>query len=183
MNDQTLILDGESSENTLTCLRSELCDEADKHPVETIIKVKDENFRPYILLLDVDNNKYWRPYGGEKIEDIRIFHKWELEAQKKFKNEHRSTDELDYLRNILMSIWVLSNFFGFEEEMVNELMAGAITKIATKWYCTDKKLDEKTINVEEHDEQLKIYFSLASFYVSSFFATMTQMSSMVQSSS
>ena len=183
MNDQTLTLDGESSENTLTCLRSELCDEADKHPVETIIKVKDENFRPYILLLDVDNNKYWRPYGGEKIEDIRVFHKWELEAQRKFKDEHRSTDELDYLRNILMSIWVLSNFFGFEEEMVNELMAGAITKIATKWYCADNKLDEKTINVEEHDEQLKIYFSLASFYVSSFFATMTQMSSMVQSSS
>ena len=175
MSEQISISEGQSSENQLTCLRNELPDLADKHPLETIIRVKDENYRTYILLEDVDGNKYWRPYGGEKIEEVRAFHKWELEAQKKFKDEKRSNEEIDFLRNILMSVWMVSKFFELDEDMVNEFMGETITRISMKWYCKDKNIEEDSLNIDEHEEGLKVYFHLASFYVTSFFATMTEL--------
>ena len=174
MNDQTTTSEERSSVSSLECLRAELVNEADKHPLETVMIVKDENNRPYILLDDIDGNKYWRPYGGESKENIRLFHKWELEAQRKFKDEKRSNDEVDFLRNILMSVWMVSQFFELDEDTVNDFMGETITRISMKWFCKDKGLDEKTLNPEDHEEDLKIYFSLASFYVTSFFATITE---------
>lgn len=167
--------EGQSSVNQLECLSDELPSLLDKHPLETIVRVKNENFRPYILLDDVDGNKYWRPYGGESIDDIRKFHKWELDAQKKFKDEKRSDDEVDFLRNILMSVWMVSQFFELDQDTVNEFIGETITRISIKWLCKDKSLDEKTFSVESHEEDLKVYFHLASFYVTSFFATMTEL--------
>jgi len=139
------------------------------YPEETIIYVTDEMFRPYILLKDIEGNLYWRPYGGETIENIRKFHKWELEAQKKFKDEKRSHEELDFLRNLLMSVTMVVDFFDLGDQTRQDMLGGVLDKISFKWYCADKKLDEKTFVPGDHEEDLKIYFELVMFYVTSFF--------------
>ena len=108
-----------------------------------------------------------------------MFHKWELDAQKKFKDEKRSSDEIDFLRNILMSVWMVSQFFELDEDTVNDFMGETITRISMKWFCKDKGLDEKDLKVEDHEDDLKVYFHLASFYVTSFFATMAELAGSV----
>lgn len=150
----------------------ELPDKAQELPIETIVRVKDRSYRPYILLNDIDDKPYFRPYGGESMEDLRKFHKWELEAQKKFRDEKRTDDEVDYLRNVLMSVWTFTNFFDMGEEFMQETVGNVITKIAIIWYCKDKNMKVSEFDPEKHAEDSGSYLSLASFYVSSFFSTM-----------
>lgn len=149
-------------------------DKAKELPIESIIYVSDEQFRPYILLKDIDDQPYWRPYGGESIENIRKFHEWELEAHKKFKDERRTAEEIDYLRNALMSISFVVNFFNLDTDIQQDFLGGVLDKTAFIWFCKDKKLDLKTFKPEEHADELQPYLSLAAFYITSFFDTIEQ---------
>jgi len=137
-------------------------------------------FRPYILLKDVEGNPYWRPYGGEPITTVRLFHKWELEAQKKFKDEHRSVDEIDYLKNLLMSVSMVIDFFDLGDNVRQDMLGGVLDKISFKWFCKDKGLDENTFVPQDHEEELKVYFNLVMFYVTSFFSTIQSVSDNVK---
>ena len=171
MNAPTTNSDVHSSTKARVCSKSDLADEAKKLQEESIVYVSDEMFRPYILLKDIDGELYWRPYGGEPIEQVRKFHTWELEAQKKFKNERRSQEDMDYLRNILMSVSLVSDFLEFEDQMKWEMLGAVVTKIAHVWYVKDNNLPND-IDPEKHEEGLNAYFSLAMNYVTSFFTTM-----------
>jgi hypothetical protein len=141
--------------------------------VDTIIMASDEMFRPYILLLDIDGNKYWRPYGGESIEDIHRFHKWEIEAQRHFKDKARSQDEIDYFRNAMLSIGLLTDLLSLnqdkEESIASQLVESAVFAIAMRWYCKDKGLDHrKFVPSSETEEDMNVYYQLAMFYANSF---------------
>lgn len=128
-------------------------------------------YRPYILLKDIDNEPYWRPYGGEKIEDLRKYHAWELEAQKKFKDEHRSQEEIDYLRNLLMSITMIASFFEFDETFKQDMLGELLARMSIQWYCKDNKVDIHGFRPEGYEDKLNPYYNLVAFYVSSFFTT------------
>lgn len=177
MSEQTTTSGGQSSEKSLTFKAAELHGLVDKYPIETIVHVSDENGKPYILLKDIDDKPYWRPYGYEKIEDVRRFHEWELNAQRKFREESRSPEELDELRNLIMSICLVTDFFELVDEK-QEFIAGLLTKISAIWYCRDKKLDYNTFDPEKIDasqeKDMMAYFQLAMFYVNSFLTTMEQ---------
>lgn len=130
-------------------------------------------YRPYILLKDVDGNPYWRQYGGEPIEDVRKFHEWELEAQRKFKEETRSQEEMDELRNIILSLSIVVGFFDLGD-MTNELDEQLVTRVALKWYCKDNQLEYTPATAYKHadDDGVAPYFHLAMFYINSFIETM-----------
>ena len=134
----------------------------------------DENHRPYILLKDADDVLCWRPYGGEPIEQIRKFHKWEVEAQKKFSSEQRSHEEIDYLRNLLMSMTLVSDFFEFDENMKQDMIGEILAKLSIQWYCKDKNENLTTFNPQEHLDELQPYYNLVMFYVTSFFTTIQE---------
>ena len=149
----------------------------DEFDVDTIIMASDEMFRPYILLLDIDNNKYWRPYGGEKIEDVHKFHEWEIEAQRHFKEKARSQEEIDYFRNAMLAIGLLSDLLNLNQEndesFAKQLIESAVFAIAMRWYCKDKGLDyRKFIPSQETETDMNIYYQLAMFYATSFVNTM-----------
>ena len=148
----------------------------------------DELFRPYILLKDIDGKPYWRPYGGEPIEEVRVFHKWELEAQKQFKEKSRSQDELDYVRNACLAIRLITDLLGIHEDgdelKVSDLLESVGYQICVRWYCKDKGIDYKTFNVvETEDEELKVYYQLAMFYIQSFVNTFESVRNNVRASS
>ena len=144
--------------------------------VDTIILASNEMFRPYILLLDIDGKKYWRPYGGESLDDIHKFHQWELEAQRHFKEKSRSQEEIDYFRNAMLAIGLLSDLLAVGKEnnegFAMELMESVVFAISLRWFCKDKGLDyKKYIPNEEVNEELNVYYQLAMFYATSFINT------------
>lgn len=150
---------------------------AKKLPEESIIYVTDMNNRPFILLKDINGELFWRPYGGEPIEQIRKFHKWELEAQEKFANDHRSNDEVDALREILMAVSLVSTYFELDEQTKNDFIAGILSKTSIDWYCSDKKIDRSKLVPDKSKldpdektvEELHSYYALVAFYVNNFF--------------
>ena len=178
MSDSTTIQDVRCSTTSITYNKKDLPDAALKHDIETIIYVADEMFRPYILLKDIDDNPYWRPYDGQPIEMVRKYHEWELNAQKQFKEKHRSQAEIDTLRNVLMAIQVVYGFFEMDlsdAEFMQQLLAAVATKTSTDWLCKDKNVSFDYVLKEEHTEEeeaeLNEYFSLAWQYISSYFNT------------
>lgn len=140
--------------------------------------VADEMFRPYILLKDIDGNPYWRPYGGESIEDIRKFHKWELDAQKEFKDNARSPEDLDELRNIVFATNMFLSFFGFSDDdpdFAQQMFGELVHRIAKKWYSKDKGLVYKEVLKDPskiQSEELAVYFQLAFNYISNLYMTL-----------
>lgn len=133
-------------------------------------------FRPVILLKDIDGNPYWHPYGGETMEEIRVFHKWELEAQKQLKEKSRSQDELNYLRNAIMAVSMICDILSITDDneddlTISELLSSVGWKISIRWYCKDNGLDYKTYDTEQFSDDIKVYYQLAMFYIQSFINT------------
>ena len=174
MSESTTISAEQSSTKSLLLSKKDLQERILEFPEETIANVSDEMFRPVILLKDIDGKPYWRPYGGETIEEIRLFHKWELEAQKQFKEKSRSQEELDYLRNAIMSVSMICELLDITEEgdlTVSELLSSVGWKIAIRWYCKDRGLDFKKHDVYQSTDEIKVYYQLAMFYIQSFINT------------
>ena len=131
--------------------------------------VSDEMNRPYIILKDIDGNLYPRAYGGESMEDIRKFHKWELEAMQKLKDKARSEDEVTHLRNVVMSVGNIADLMEFTTDEVRGFLESVVYKISIRWYCTDKGIDYKKFEPKEQaDDELKVYYQMAMFYAMSF---------------
>ena len=177
MNDSTTTQDVHCSTKSIMYNKKDLADAALKHDIETIVYVADEMFRPYILLKDIDDNPYWRPYDGQPIEMVRKYHAWELEAQKQFKEKSRSQEEIDELRNVLLAVQVVYGFFELEEQKDDTFIGDVLTVVSTKtalmWYCKDlnKKYEDVRKGVDDPGEKstLNAYFSLSWYYISNFF--------------
>ena len=184
MSESTTISAEQSSTKSLLLSKKDLQERISEFPEETIANVSDEMFRPVILLKDIDGNPYWRPYGGESLEDVRMFHKWELEAQKQFKEKSRSQEELDYLRNAIMSVSMICDLLDITEEgdlTVSELLSSVGWKISIRWYCKDNGHDYKTYDIDQVTEDIKVYYQLAMFYIQSFINTIKSIKDNVSS--
>lgn len=176
MIDSNSTQDVHCSTTSITYNRKDLPDAASRHPEETVVYVADEMFRPYILLKDIDGKPYWRPYDGQPIENVRKYHKWELEAQRQFKDTCRSQEELDALRNVIMSVQIMYDFLEMDvndNEGIEQFLALITTKTALLWYCKDTGVKyEGYDKTTPPDEAIQPYLQLAWFYIKSYMDTM-----------
>lgn len=134
----------------------------------------DEMNRPYIILKDIDGNKYPRAYGGESMEDIRKFHKWELEAVQRLKDKARSEDEVTHFRNVIMSVSNIADLLDFTPDEIREFIESVVYKVSIRWYCKDKNINYKEfVPKDQADDELKVYYQMAMVYAMSFCSTFT----------
>jgi len=176
MNESISISDAQSSTKSLALSREEMEEKVSSLPEETIVNCASEMFRPYILLKDIDDKPYWRPYGGEKLEDLRRYHKWELDAQRHLKEKARSQEEVDYFRNAMLAVALVADLLdmnGDDGKELMEMIDSAAYAISLRWYCKDKGIDRKTFDpMTNPDEELPVYYQMAVFYATSFANTM-----------
>ena len=169
MNESTSISVEQSSTNSLTLSKKELIEKASSLPEETIVYASDEMNRPYIILKDIDGNKYPRAYGGESMEDIRKFHKWELEAMQNLKDKARSADEVTHFRNVLMSVGNIADLLDFTPDEISGFIESVVYKVSIRWYCKDKNINYKEfVPKNQADNELIVYYQMAMFYAMSF---------------
>ena len=144
-------------------------------PEETIALSSDEGNRPYILLKDIDDKPYWRPYGGEPIEEVRRYHKWEVEAQRHLKEKARTINEVDTVRNAVASVFTIGNLLDMTAEETTTFLEAVCYKISLRWYCADNGIDyaKLTVPTDKDWEDGKIYYQMAMFYVQSYCRTFT----------
>ena len=179
MSEQTSTSEEPSSKKPLTCSSDKLQELTDKVPIETIVTLEEDGSRR-ILLKDIDGELYWRPYGGETIEEIRKFHEWELAAQRKLKDKSRSSEEMDVIRNVLMSLGVLTQFLSLESDMSDYLLAATTERIALMMYRNDKQ--DQNITLESNDDDAKVYLTLAHHLVVNFYICWNAISTSVEKS-
>ena len=142
---------------------------AKKLPIESTVRVSDRGFQPHILLKNVNDEPYWRPYNYEPIEEVRIIHKWELDGQRMFQDKARSSAELRKLQQVLMATVLVNEFYELETldcEMLPMMLQTLVTKIGLEWYQEDNGKDK-----EPSDEEIAPYFTLVTEYINSYVAT------------
>lgn len=160
---------------------SELPDLAQQLPEETVVRVSDELFQPYILLKDKDDNPYWRRYNWAPIEQVRQWHKFEIEADKIFGDKKRDQEDLDFLRELFTATSLVVNFYELGEETHQELTAGAIAKIAVLWMKKDLKTENLTD--EQMSQHYEVYANLVVRYIQLLVSTMMSAKIMTEQAS
>lgn len=152
--------EGTSSENVRVIKFDEL--EGLKNlPADTIVRVSDRMFRPYIRLEDAHGEPIWRPFNWEPIEEIKKIHKWENEGQKLFEDKARDSEELNALRELVIAVALVIHFYEMGEETHQQLLEIAISKFAIEWYKKDHDGKEPA----QTESDLAPYHNLVTRYI------------------
>lgn len=105
----------------------------------TIVCVKEYLNRPYILLGREDTppeKRVWIVFNGEMRDKLDQYFSWMSEAQTIYEKKARSPEEMDYLRQTMLSIGFLSDLIS-DNEFTETTVQACLTKIAEKWYTAD----------------------------------------------
>jgi len=157
-----------ASSNTIATL-DELNKLIDTTEIGTIYTVVGENNADYILVDDINGHKYWSNCNGKNKEECLKFNDWFKEGQKMFQNEAAPKEFLEKMREVMLAISVLGNFYTWDEETVAHLVDTAIVKLAYERFCTVKGYTGDIASLEGNGE-FHPYIHMITLYAKSFLA-------------
>ena len=120
-----------------------------------------------VLLDDIDGDRHWQKAKGRAIEEVLKLNEWYKDGQRKFRNDAAPREFLDQMREVLLAISVLSNFYEWTDDIVGTLIDNAIVKLAFVRYCqvTEFKGD---ISELEHSNDFAGYVQMVTVYAKTF---------------
>lgn len=139
-----------------------------------IVCVKEENNKAYILLgkEDEPRSRTWINFNGEDKETLQKFFDWVEDGRKLYERKARSTEELDHLRQVMISIGILSNLME-DPDYIKDMIHCALFKIAFRWYRADHPgdlTDEQIVDLPEfspYSEMVIRYVARLSDFITS----------------
>ena len=137
----------------------------DKHQLHDVCRIVGENFQFYILMDDIDGNKFWSKFDGVHKEEAIHANKAFKAGQQKFRDDPLSAADVEQMRNIMTAVATLSVLFEYSQEDIEHLTGNAIVKFAFDLYKRDlKKPDSlKLQDMPADDVELAAYVTKVSF--------------------
>ena len=146
----------------------------------TIVSVEDMENTPFVLIGDDDPKGYrlWIMFNGESKDELTAICKWHKQAKELYESKARSTDEMDYLRRVLVSFATIEPLLE-DQVFSRDLFGMCIAGVAKAWYDADHadapKKDLKSFD-EARDECMP-YLKLVNIYVERLTMLMTSIRS------
>ncbi len=129
--------------------------------------VSDDRCAVYALLDDADGKTYWYDTNGKSVEEILKLNECYKEGQRKFKENKVSREFLEIMREVLLAISVLGNFFNWSDETVANLINSAIVELALGLYKKDKSFTGTADDLKDSDE-FTSYIQMVTMYARTF---------------
>ena len=136
----------------------------EEHKLHDICRVIGNNFQFYILVDDLDGNKFWHPFDGVHYQEALNANSAFKAGQQKYREKPLTAEDVEHMRNIMTAVATLSVLFEYTEEMIVQLTDNAIVKFAFDLYRRDvKKPDLKLSDLQPDDPEMGAYVSKVTF--------------------
>lgn len=160
-------MNGENGTSVKTVTFAELEQLKESSKVGDSYIVSDKRNAVYALLDDVDGKTYWYDTNGKTTTEILKLNECYKEGQRKFKENKVSREFLEMMREVLLAISVLGNFFEWSDETVKQLVDSAIVELAVGLYKKDKSFTGTADDLENNDE-FTSYIQMVTMYARTF---------------
>ena len=139
--------------------------EIKNHKLGDVCRIISENFQFYLLVDDLDGNKFWHPFDGVHLEEALNVNKAFKVGQKKYRQNPLTSDDVEAMRIIMTAVATLSVLFEYTDEEIVQLTDNAIVKFAFDLYKRDlnKPKDLKLTDVGLDDQELAAYVTKVTF--------------------
>lgn len=136
-------------------------------PLYTVVRVKDDDYKYHILLDDIVGEKFWSPFSGD-VEFAKKSNEWFKQGQKLFEDRPLTQEESNELRECLLAISTLGNFFQWTEETVGSFMDNLIVTFSYRLYA--KKNGDKALPLEQlsENEEFMTYLNATAIFVKAY---------------
>lgn len=146
----------------------------------TVVSVEDMENTPFVLIGDEDPKGYrlWIMFNGESKAELEAIAKWHKQAKELYESKARSTDEMDYLRRVLVSFATIEPLLG-DQAYSRDLFGMCIAGVAKAWYDADHA-DQPKKDLQSFDEakdECMPYLKLVNIYVERLTMLMTSIRS------
>ena len=137
----------------------------DKHKLHDVCRVIANKFQFYVLVDDMDGNKFWHPFDGVHLGEALMVNDAFKAGQKKYRESPLSQQDVEDMRNIMTAVATLGVLFEYTEEDILKITDSAIVKLAFNIYKRDEKKDPslKLSNMEHNDPVLGAYVAKVTF--------------------
>lgn len=143
-----------------------------------VVRVVDKAFRPYILLDDIDGNRFWNPINGTKEYTIDTNEKFK-KAQVLYKENPPTAEEVSNLREVVTAISVLCGYLELGEETAGNLLDNVIVKFSYELYKRVKDPNAKLEDLRENAD-LAVYINMTTCLIKSFLEIRDQVKASVE---
>lgn len=131
--------------------------------------VADKHNAVYALLDDIDGNTRWYDTNGKSVDEVLRLNEWYKDGCRKFKENKVPREFLDMMREVLLAISVLGNFFKWSDETVGTMVDNAVVELAFELYKKDKAYTGSIDDLADNDE-FAGYIQMVTMYGQSFLA-------------
>jgi len=137
----------------------------EKHNLHDVCRVIANKFQFYVLVDDLDGNKFWHPFDGVHLGEALMVNQAFKSGQEKYREHPLSQQDVEDMRNILTAVATLAQLFDYTDEDVVKLTDSAIVKLAFNIYKRDEKKPQslKLSDMEPKDPVLGAYVAKISF--------------------
>lgn len=135
------------------------------HKLGDVCRVLEENFQFYLLVDDLDGNKFWHPFDGVHLEEALNVNKTFKAGQKKYREHPLTSEDVEAMRNIMTAVATLSVLFEYTDDEIVQLTDNAIVKFAFDLYKRDLKKPKelKLTDMSPEDQELAAYVTKVTF--------------------
>ena len=139
-------------------------EQIENHQLHDVCRVIANNFQFYILVDDLDGNKFWHPFAGIHVEEAINANKAFKAGQQKYREDPLTQEDVESMRNIMTAVATLSVLFEYTEEQIVQLTDSAIVKFAFDLYKRDTKNAElKFSDINLENSELAAYVTKVTF--------------------
>ena len=139
-------------------------EQIENHQLHDVCRVIANNFQFYILVDDLDGNKFWHPFDGIHVEEAINANKAFKAGQQKYREDPLTQEDVESMRNIMTAVATLSVLFEYTEEQIVQLTDSAIVKFAFDLYKRDTKNAElKFSDINLENSELAAYVTKVTF--------------------
>ena len=139
-------------------------EQIENHQLHDVCRVIANNFQFYILVDDLDVNKFWHPFDGIHEEEAINANKAFKAGQQKYREDPLTQEDVESMRNIMTAVATLSVLFECTDEQIVQLTDSAIVKFAFDLYKRDTKNAElKFSDINLENSELAAYVTKVTF--------------------
>ena len=135
-----------------------------EHKLYDVCRVIANNFQFYLLVDDLDGNKFWHPFDGVHVQEAINVNKVFKTGQQQYREKPLTQEDVEAMRNIMTAVATLSVLFEYTDEQIIQLTDNAIVKFAFDLYKKDKGCpDLKFTEADPDDADLAAYVTKVTF--------------------
>jgi len=156
-------------------------DNIPNHKLGDVCRVVSDNFTFFVLVDDLDGNKFWHPFDGVNVEEALMANRVFKAGQKKLRENPFSPADVEALKNVLLAVNIISQLFEYDKDAIVTLTDNAIVRFSFNMYKRDTK--QKDLKIEDLDatsEEFAAYVSATAFMFKEFSDMMDQIRANVE---